>query len=242
MPVDEVLNDVLRAFHHPAARDEHVEIHYNMFATVRTWINEQSDAVNLNVVLGSASVKAGHNHTISQYEGGNSHNAFAGSGLSGSKLWSQLTTRDSGEMRNMDADPRFVSPFSPNETPQFDRRTTAYEVPPQEPLGTYLNPHPPNSTGYSTPFYAKNPPPIRGNQIYSYGDQYSPSQPPQEGFWQPDSNARQPSPLLGQPYAGPPFPGSSYDQGLQAHQYGWSQTQYPGGDQTSTQYPGSHYP
>src|ERR1017187_9502451 len=31
--VDEVMTDILRAFHHPALRDESIEIHRNMFNT-----------------------------------------------------------------------------------------------------------------------------------------------------------------------------------------------------------------
>jgi hypothetical protein len=36
VPVEEVMNDILRCFHHPALRDESLEIHRNMFNTVRT--------------------------------------------------------------------------------------------------------------------------------------------------------------------------------------------------------------
>jgi hypothetical protein len=35
VPVEEVMNDILRCFHHPALRDESLEVHRNMFNTVR---------------------------------------------------------------------------------------------------------------------------------------------------------------------------------------------------------------
>ncbi|KEQ72464.1 heterokaryon incompatibility Het-C, partial [Aureobasidium namibiae CBS 147.97] len=60
VPEDEVLNDVLRAFHHPAIRDPHCEIQKSMFAVVEDWARSRHD---LDRVLSSESVKAGHNHT-----------------------------------------------------------------------------------------------------------------------------------------------------------------------------------
>lgn len=60
VPEDEVLNDVLRAFHHPAIRDPHCEIQKSMFAVVENWARSRHD---LDRVLSSESVKAGHNHT-----------------------------------------------------------------------------------------------------------------------------------------------------------------------------------
>ncbi|KAH0279961.1 heterokaryon incompatibility Het-C, partial [Aureobasidium melanogenum] len=64
VPEDEVLNDVLRAFHHPAIRDPHCEIQKNMFAVVENWARSRPDGGrDLDRVLSSESVKAGHNHT-----------------------------------------------------------------------------------------------------------------------------------------------------------------------------------
>ena len=63
VPLNEVLNDVVRVFHHPALRNNNLEIHRNMFAAVSDWVQRLPDrGGNLNDVLSSASVKAGKNH------------------------------------------------------------------------------------------------------------------------------------------------------------------------------------
>ncbi|KAF2656532.1 heterokaryon incompatibility Het-C, partial [Lophiostoma macrostomum CBS 122681] len=58
VPVDQVLDDVMRVFHHPAIRDQHNEVHRNMFETVRKWANEYR-AHNLNDILSSDAVRSG---------------------------------------------------------------------------------------------------------------------------------------------------------------------------------------
>lgn len=64
VPEDEVLNDVLRAFHHPAIRDPHCEIQNKMFAVVENWARSRPDGGrDLDNFLSSESVKAGRNHT-----------------------------------------------------------------------------------------------------------------------------------------------------------------------------------
>ncbi|KAI9801943.1 MAG: hypothetical protein M1825_002998 [Sarcosagium campestre] len=63
VPVDEVLNDVVRVLHHPAIRDPNCEIHRNMFDTVDRWVKARPDrGSGLNHVLGSQSVRDGKNH------------------------------------------------------------------------------------------------------------------------------------------------------------------------------------
>lgn len=84
VPVDEVLNDVVRAFHHPAIRDSHLEIHRTMFSVVENWVQSRPDkGRDLNHVLSSESVKEGHNHLVtagaSQGHGG--HGKVGGSPL-----------------------------------------------------------------------------------------------------------------------------------------------------------------
>jgi hypothetical protein len=65
VPVHEVLDDVARVFHHPAARQEHVEIHRTMFDVVRKWIDKRADRGHgLNDILSSDSVKNGRNHQV----------------------------------------------------------------------------------------------------------------------------------------------------------------------------------
>jgi len=88
VPVDEVMNDCLRVFHHPALRDENLELHRNMFMTVRKWVEEQPDAHSLNNILGSASVRAGKNHTtLNEKSGGHSHGALGGHGKTSGSIW-----------------------------------------------------------------------------------------------------------------------------------------------------------
>lgn len=61
VPVDQVLSDVDRAFHHPAIRDQHNEVHRNMFEAVKAWADRYRKH-NLNDILSSDSVRAGKNH------------------------------------------------------------------------------------------------------------------------------------------------------------------------------------
>lgn len=94
VPEHEVLEDVCRVFHHPALRDNNLELHRNMFATVEKWVHHQRDAEHrLNNVLSSESVKAGKNHTVQQMtgfpnpgsggHGGHAHGPHGGHGSSG---------------------------------------------------------------------------------------------------------------------------------------------------------------
>jgi hypothetical protein len=61
VPVEQVLGDVMRVFHHPGIRDQHNEIHRNMFDAVRTWA-EGYRRHNLDDLLSSESVRSGRNH------------------------------------------------------------------------------------------------------------------------------------------------------------------------------------
>jgi hypothetical protein len=65
VPVDEVLNDILRVFHHPGARDERIEIQRAMFDTVRNWANETPLRSQLDHLLSSESVRNHKNHILS---------------------------------------------------------------------------------------------------------------------------------------------------------------------------------
>ncbi|KAJ8120131.1 hypothetical protein ONZ43_g3083 [Nemania bipapillata] len=80
VPVDEVVNDVIRAFHHPAIRDERVEIQREMFNTVRKWASEYPRRHELDRILGSESVRTGKNHVQSGQKGG-SHSHSHGGGI-----------------------------------------------------------------------------------------------------------------------------------------------------------------
>lgn len=104
VPVEEVADDVLRAFHHPALRDERIEIQREMFTTVRKWVDEYSRRHDLNHILGSESVKNGKNH-VSSGQGNKSHShgggifdGGLGHGVPSGSLWSSVKTRDLDEM------------------------------------------------------------------------------------------------------------------------------------------------
>lgn len=65
VPVEQVLNDVIRIFHHPAARDHSCEAHRNMYSTVERWVwNRPDGGSNLHHLLSSDSVRHGKNHTV----------------------------------------------------------------------------------------------------------------------------------------------------------------------------------
>ncbi|KAF2761801.1 Het-C-domain-containing protein [Pseudovirgaria hyperparasitica] len=76
IPVDQVVDDVARVFHHPAIRDENIEIHRNMFRVVEKFARK-SHSFNINDVLSSQSVRDGKNH-----QGGNPHLTGSGAGAS----------------------------------------------------------------------------------------------------------------------------------------------------------------
>ncbi|CAK1358040.1 unnamed protein product [Cercospora beticola] len=69
VPEHEILDDVARVFHHPAARNEQLEIHRKMFETVNKWVHKRGDGgQGLNTILSSESVKAGHNHKVANLQ------------------------------------------------------------------------------------------------------------------------------------------------------------------------------
>jgi len=128
VPVDEVVNDVLRAFHHPAARDDRIQIQKDMFETVRKWANESSYKHELPHLLSSESVKAGRNHILTGGDGTksvggpghtHSHGAFdsfgeLGHGKVQGSLWNQIRTRDLSSMEGDDTRPLSSSPLPPS--------------------------------------------------------------------------------------------------------------------------------
>ncbi|KAL8960735.1 MAG: hypothetical protein Q9193_002612, partial [Seirophora villosa] len=75
IPLDQVLHDVERVFHHPAARDRGCEVHNTMFAVVERWAHAWRGPP-LNDILGSESVRAGRNHVGSadSEQSGGQHN------------------------------------------------------------------------------------------------------------------------------------------------------------------------
>ncbi|KAF2860996.1 heterokaryon incompatibility Het-C [Piedraia hortae CBS 480.64] len=66
---DEIMHDISRVFHHPAARDMNCEVHRNMFHVVEQWVRKRSDGGRgLNDILSADSVKKGHNHQVQDFK------------------------------------------------------------------------------------------------------------------------------------------------------------------------------
>ena len=80
-PLERVLGDVSRVFHHPALRDPNSDIQAGMFATVVAWTERLPDrGASLNDVLSAAGVRAGKNHTGGVFGGscGGGHGKLQG--------------------------------------------------------------------------------------------------------------------------------------------------------------------
>ena len=74
VPVEEVMNDITRVFHHPALRDRHFQLHNNMYSTVERWAHGRPDGGSgLNRLLGSESVRHGKNHTVNASQQSHTH-------------------------------------------------------------------------------------------------------------------------------------------------------------------------
>lgn len=255
VPVDEVMNDILRTFHHPALRDEHVEIHKNMFNTVKDWINEQPNAQALNHLLNSESVKAGRNHTGSDQHDHN-HGSLGGHGKTSGSIWSEIKTRDLGAMEGLDTKPSYINPSpipgSPGRqhgTPNYGYGNTGPSQPPQG-GNAYLEPSYQQQGGYASqqPPYQQYGGYEQQQQQQPYSQQYGgpphnnyEQGPPPGEYW----NQGPPSGQWGQQGPPPPDPwGQGPPQNQYPPQQGYSGQQYPPqqppyGGQGGYQYPPS---
>ncbi|KAK2589800.1 hypothetical protein QQS21_012516, partial [Conoideocrella luteorostrata] len=244
-----VVNDALRAFHHPALRSENIEIQRDMFQTVRKWADEHPRRHELDRILSSESVKNGKNHVLSQQGkksssgGGHSHSAFEslsqlGHGKVAGSLWAQVKTRDLDSMSGNDGN-ESANYVSDTPAPQGSKMPTppSYSSGPASTGGeaaSYLNE---GNTFQGGPGGGYNAPPPPGQYYQSYNQQQqggpgyggpSPSQgygappPPPQGQWgQP-----QPPQGYGGPGYGPPQGQYPPYQGGQQPPPGWNQ--YPG--------------
>lgn len=241
VPVEEVMQDIIRVFHHPAIRDESLEIHRNMFNTVRKWVDENPERNNLNNTLCSSSVKAGRNHKLNISEK-DSHNLFRGLGEdteSEGPVWQKIISRDLGEMSGGDGNsainylsssPRAGSPASSSQLPDFGYNSSPF--PPQEPLMS-PNLRPDGLQAFGS--YQQVPTSLY-NQPVPYGDPYQQS--PPGGMWPQSGPGYQGTPgyssgppPMGQPYGAPQYPGPGYPgqpYGAQSYstQYGGPPNQY----------------
>ncbi|KAL8676098.1 MAG: hypothetical protein Q9186_007352 [Xanthomendoza sp. 1 TL-2023] len=127
IPLDQVLNDIVRVFHHPAARDHGCEVHGTMFSVVERWARSRQGP-DLNGILGSESVKAGKNHIGSDSDGagGGQHNhgglpslgsMFPGGSNTGGHGVGGGNSKPSGGMPNM-------SSFFPGSIGNYGNRIT----------------------------------------------------------------------------------------------------------------------
>jgi len=205
IPLDQVLNDVVRVFHHPALRNEQCELHRDMFNTVERWARSRPDGgSNLNVLLSSDSVRNGNNHTVdpSQQSQTHSHGGFPssvgnffGSG-SQSKTrdgpWEQIgKMRESGTLIAEDDDdtngPSFISSRPPGSpgfgySAQFSQQAPlqyAYGQSPYRPNPVQGQPYGPtlpyNAIGGQPPYMTSAPDPSGGQPPYYVASVPNPS-------------------------------------------------------------------
>ncbi|KAF5024237.1 hypothetical protein F66182_3694 [Fusarium sp. NRRL 66182] len=229
--VDDVVNDVLRAFHHPAARNDHVEIQRDMFKTVKKWAEEHPRRHELAHLLSSESVKNHKNHILNQVSqdssrniggGGCNHGTFgdtanAGHGKVSGSLWSQVKTRDldslegkdgnpaTGYMSNSPAPPSQAS-FDYGQNPNYAGSSSGYSA--QGPPGGYnAPPQPSYGAGYGAP-----PQPQYGAPPGQYGGpppgQYG--APPPQQYGGPGYGAPSQYPPYGQQPPWDQYPGQRH--------------------------------
>ncbi|KAH6851257.1 heterokaryon incompatibility Het-C [Chaetomium sp. MPI-CAGE-AT-0009] len=230
VPVDEVLDDVLRAFHHPAARNEQIEIQREMFETVRKWAQETPYRNRLDHMLSSESVKNHENHVLSGeagsrsvsggHAGGCGHGSDGGHGKPAGSLWShiQSVNRDA---RELGASPAGSGHHAP---PQVHGQAASYYAGSASHTPQYAGT--PGSTGYATSYGQPTPPPAQP----SYGGH--------QGYPGQGAYGQHPHPQHQAPPPQPQYGGH--------HQGGYGQPQqHPGAYPPHGQQPpswGGHYP
>ncbi|ORY64200.1 heterokaryon incompatibility protein Het-C-domain-containing protein [Pseudomassariella vexata] len=223
VPVDEIVNDVLRAFHHPTIRDERIEIQRDMFSTVRKWADEYPRRHELNHILGSQSVKAGKNHVLAgSTHKGHSHGGGIfdggvgdlvgqlGHGKPSGSLWSQVATRDLDAMgAGNHGGVGYMGASSPQPS----------QAPIRPPAGTDYG-YQSHTTGGEADSYMRheeysNPPPNQYSQQGGYGGpspqpqyaSYSAPPPQQPGYGGPQGYGPPQGYGIPPGYGGPPQPG-----------------------------------
>ena len=154
IPVDQVLDDVVRVFHHPALRDHKCELHSNMFRVVEQWAHSLPDqGADLNNILSSDGVRQGRN--LKGLDG--SQTAHNHGGIP-STTWEKLSKiRASGANRDdMDVDDATNSLADTTVELEGD---TAYDI-----TGSAFCPRVPTPTQQSSASTTPRPPPEAVNQ------------------------------------------------------------------------------
>ncbi|KHO01933.1 Heterokaryon incompatibility protein Het-C [Metarhizium album ARSEF 1941] len=231
VPVDEVVNDVIRTFHHPALRNENIEIQRDMFKTVRMWADQHPRRHELERILSSEAVRTGKNHILhgtksGSGSGGHSHGGFdalsqLGHGKVAGSLWSQVRTRDLDSMSGNDGN-QAANYVSNSPAPESSKMPTPPSYAGGE-AASYLDESNAFQAGYNEP-----PPPGQYYQGYSQqapgGAQGYPGPQQQYGAPPPGQWQQPPQGYGGPGYSGPPPQG--YPPYGQAQPPSWNQ--YPG--------------
>ncbi|KAF2496345.1 heterokaryon incompatibility Het-C [Lophium mytilinum] len=174
VPVDQVLNDVVRVFHHPAIRDPNCEIHRSMYDVVKRWVDDRGDRGNsLNTILSSESVRSGKNHSgdndHSHGQGQHGHSAHQASSTHGGQSQGQqsgfpnlsnINIPGIGNLGKLSSGP--FSLLNPNRPRDMD-----FEGAGSDPYARGLSPQPSPGWGSFQPYesqYAGGVPP----QEYAY--------------------------------------------------------------------------
>jgi hypothetical protein len=238
VPVDQVMDDVVRVFHHPALRDHNIEIHRKMFSAVEQWVQKRGGS-NLDNLLSSESVKAGKNHIV------NEGKPLIDTGKITSNIQSNIKSHIQSHMPSIPGIPGFGSHSKLTDSPLalFNRKRElgfedevpdipagAFEAMASNLTGNYQQP------GYGAEYGAQ---PTYGQQQFSHPGQPSP-QPGQYNY----AYGSGPQPGYGGAYQQAPYgqqPGGQYQQ--PPAQYPGQQPggQYPG-QQPPAQYPGQQGP
>ncbi|KAI1364248.1 heterokaryon incompatibility Het-C [Xylaria arbuscula] len=222
VPVQEVINDVCRAFHHPAIRDERVEIQRTMFDTVRKWANEHPRRHDLDRILGSESVRNGKNHIQSGQKGGSHSHSHGGGIFDGGvleqlghgrpkgSLWDQCATRD---MEAMGAGPSARPGSTGRPSSDYSGRPgsgSGYGRPAQshyEGAGGYSGHQSSVPQGEAASYFTGSTPnPSHQSAPYPSDPSYGPGPGHSHGY-QNQGYGGPPPPHQGPPYHGPPSQG-----------------------------------
>ncbi|KAI2642156.1 heterokaryon incompatibility Het-C [Xylaria nigripes] len=233
VPVDEVVDDVIRAFHHPAIRDERIEIQREMFNTVRNWANEYPRRHELDRILSSESVRAGNNHIQSGHKGdsrGHSHGGGIfdggfeqpGHGRPKGSLWDQCAKRDLDAMGARPSS-RPTSGYSGQPTlphPAGSRPSSGYE---------YHQPYyPPQNEAYGQQGSGHSGPPPSHYPPGAYSGHQNPAAPGEAASYYGASQPAHGYPSQGYDAPPPPPPHGGYPPyGQQQWGGGYGQPPYP---------------
>ncbi|KKY27746.1 putative het-c domain protein [Phaeomoniella chlamydospora] len=75
IPIERVMDDVMKVFHHPALRDHNIEVHRSMFSAVQKWADQRPDRrTQIDNVLSSDGVRNGKNQSGPHDHTGQTHN------------------------------------------------------------------------------------------------------------------------------------------------------------------------